>query len=268
LTQTTPQVNEKDEKSNLAQQLAVADHYDKVWSESVEEIGESWESWPFFRMKPSAHAAGIAALGDLKGKQVLDLGCGAGYSTLELAQAGALVTALDLSAQGLSATEERLRKAGLSEQVRLVRSSVEQLPFAENSFDLVFAQNFLMHVSTAKVGQEAWRVLKPGGKAVFIEPLAHHPLVKLYRKLFSSYKSTQPRWCSRTDMAELAAPFARAETRTFYLFSVLASANTVQSRPWLLNPAWAVLNGLDQLVTRFVPASRQLCWVAVTILTK
>lgn len=267
MVQITTQIEENSANS-LAQQLAVAGHYDKVWAESDEEIGESWESWPFFRMPPSAHQSGIEALGNINGREVLDLGCGAGYSTLELARLGAKVTALDLSAQGLTATTERIAKAGLAEQVVTVRSSVEQLPFANDSFDLVFAQNFLMHVSAPAVGQEAWRVLKPGGKAVFIEPLAHHPLVRLYRKLFSSYKVTQPRWCTRSDLVELAAPFARSETQMFYLFSVLASANSIQSRPWLLKPAWAILNGADQVITRTVPTSRQLGWVAVTVLTK
>lgn len=254
--------------SPLQEQLAVASHYDKVWAESGQTIGESWETWPFFQMSPGAHRYGLEALGKLAGKRVLDLGCGAGYSAVELAQAGAIVTAVDLSAQALAATKTRAEGTRVAERVATVRSSVEQLPFADETFDLVFAQNFLMHVSTKAVGAEAWRVLKPGGKAVFIEPLAYHPLVRLYRKLFSSYKDTRPRWCTQDDLKKLAAPFSKVETRTFYLLSVLTSANFVQTRPKLLKPAWTILNGADELLTRFIPATRRLCWVTVLTLTK
>ncbi|HEX2914045.1 MAG TPA: methyltransferase domain-containing protein [Chloroflexia bacterium] len=246
-------------------QHTVAEHYDKVWTE---QESESWESWPFFQQSPSALTTALDSLGKVRGKRVLDLACGVGYSSKALAERGAQVFSVDLSSQGLLKTLTRARQAKLAGQVIATRSSVEQLPFADESFDAVFAQNFLMHVSAESVGREVWRVLKPGGKAVFVEPLAHHPLVKLYRTLFSSYKGTKPRWSSRDDLKTLATPFRQVETRGFYLSSALASVNFVQQRPFLLKPAFATLNGLDTLLVKIAPRAERYSWVAVTILSK
>jgi len=247
---------------------SVAEHYDKVWTE---EEGEAWESWPFFRQNPSALAFALARLGDgapLTGKLVLDLACGVGYSTQELASRGARVIPLDLSGTGLRKTLQRLEKAGLGGKAEAVRSSVEQIPLATGSIEAVFAQNFLMHVNPEKVGQEVWRVLKPGGRAIFVEPLAHHPLVKLYRVLFSSYKGIKPKWTSRGDLALLAQPFSYKKTSGFYLLTALASVGFIQKRAWLLKPIFGGLHAIDRLLLKIFPGLEKYTWVSVTELVK
>jgi ubiquinone/menaquinone biosynthesis C-methylase UbiE len=246
----------------------VEEHYDKVWTE---EEGEAWESWPFFRQQPSALNFALDRLApnaSLAGKRVLDLACGVGYSTQELAGRGAWVFPLDLSAQGLRKTLQRLGRANLSGKVAAVRSSVEQLPFATESIEAVFAQNFLMHVNPELVGREVWRVLKPGGRAVFVEPLSHHPLVKLYRALFSSYKGIKPKWSSRQDLKLLGQPFSYTKTSGFYFLSALASVGFIQKRNWLLKPTFAVLHSLDRLLLKVIPGLEKYTWVSVTELVK
>jgi ubiquinone/menaquinone biosynthesis C-methylase UbiE len=244
---------------------SVAEHYDKVWTEQEDE---SWYSWQFFRQQPSAIDFALNSLGDVRGRKVLDLACGLGESTLRLAERGAQVMAVDFSAQGIAKTRARVDAAGVGERVTTLQASVEDLPLEPESYDLVFAQNFLMHVSAAKVGQEVWRVLKPGGKAVFIEPLSHHPVVKIYRRFFSGYKGTRPRWTTHHDLAELARPFHRAHTRTFYLAAALASVGFVQKRRFLLKTSFRVLNTIDSALLKVAPATERYAWIAVTELVK
>ena len=249
-------------------QPSVAEHYDKVWTE---EEGEAWESWPFFRQEPSALTFALDRLGggvSIAGKSVLDLACGVGYSTEALAGRGAKVFPLDLSAQGLRKTMQRLEKAHLAAKVAPVRSSVEQIPFADGSIEAVFAQNFLMHVNSEKVGLEVWRVLQPGGRAVFVEPLSHHPLIRLYRTLFSSYKGIKPKWTRREDLALLARPFSYSKTSGFYLLTALASVGFIQKRNWLFKPLFTVLHGLDRLLLKLFPGLEKYTWVSVTELIK
>lgn len=92
---------------------------------------------------------------------VLDVGCGAGFLTNELALAGHKVTGVDLS-------ETSLEVAGRYDQTKTVTYKVAnayELPFPDASFDVLCAMDFLEHVEDpAKVIKEFSRVLKPGGK--------------------------------------------------------------------------------------------------------
>src|SRR5918992_5262051 len=72
----------------------------------------------------------------LAGKDVLDAGCGSGIATQMLAEAGANVTAIDLTDWAVTTTKQRLAAFGLEADVR--QEDAERLPFADASFDLVF----------------------------------------------------------------------------------------------------------------------------------
>src|SRR5438874_10305789 len=105
-----------------------------------------------------------AALGDVRGLAVLDLGCGTGRHSLGLADAGAVVTAVDFSAGMLA---EARRKPGADAIRFLAHDLHDPLPFADGTFDRVVSGLVLEHLSDLPgFFREAWRVLKPGDRAV------------------------------------------------------------------------------------------------------
>ena len=114
-----------------------------------------------------------AAVGDVRGLRVLDLGCGTGRHSLWLAAAGAVVTAVDFS-EGMLA--EAQRKPG-AEAIRFVVHDLHAaLPFAAE-FDLVVSGLVLEHLRELDgFFAEARRVLKPSGRAVVS---AMHPAMFL-----------------------------------------------------------------------------------------
>jgi len=114
-----------------------------------------------------------AAVGDVRGLRVLDLGCGTGRHSLWLAAAGAVVTAVDFS-EGMLA--EAQHKPG-AEAIRFVVHDLHApLPFAAE-FDLVVSGLMLEHLRELDgFFAEARRVLKPGGRAVVS---AMHPAMFL-----------------------------------------------------------------------------------------
>lgn len=114
-----------------------------------------------------------AAVGDVRGLNSLDLGCGTGRHALWLAAAGAKVTAVDFSAGMLA---EARRKPG-AEAIRfIVHDLHEPLPFSAE-FDLVVSGLVLEHLRQLDgFFAEARRVLKPGGRAVIS---AMHPAMYL-----------------------------------------------------------------------------------------
>jgi ubiquinone/menaquinone biosynthesis C-methylase UbiE len=115
-----------------------------------------------------------AAIGDVRGQSVLDLGCGTGRHTTWLVDAGASVTAVDFS-EGMLA--EARRKPGM-ESVRFIVHDLHQpLPLSSNSFDLVLSSLVLEHLRDLEnFYAEVARVLKPRGKAVVS---AMHPAMFL-----------------------------------------------------------------------------------------
>ena len=114
------------------------------------------------------------AIGDVRGRDVLDLGCGTGRHTAWLAEAGARVTAIDFSARMLERARERVR-AG---DVRFIAHDLhDPLPFGDASFDAVVSGLVLEHLrDLARFFLEAHRVLRPAGRAVVS---AMHPAMFL-----------------------------------------------------------------------------------------
>ncbi|MEU6194012.1 methyltransferase domain-containing protein [Streptomyces sp. NPDC047061] len=101
------------------------------------------------------------------GQKVLDIGCGTGRFTVPMAAAGAQVTGLDISRAMLDVTQGKLAERGLSAD--LYEGDMANLPFEDNSFDVVTSMLALMHIpleDRERVFAEVGRVLRPGGRLV------------------------------------------------------------------------------------------------------
>jgi len=103
----------------------------------------------------------------LDGKVVLEVGCGSGIAAQMLAEAGANLTAVDLTPWAVATTRARLDAFGLDGTV--LEADGEQLPFADGSFDLVFSWGVIHHSSNMdRALGELVRVCRPGGKLVLM----------------------------------------------------------------------------------------------------
>jgi SAM-dependent methyltransferase len=109
------------------------------------------------------------ALGRLKGKRLLDYGCGQGEESCYFAKLGAVVTAIDVSDVGIRVGQQRARSNGLSIDFRVM--DCLHTSFGDESFDIVHGLGILHHVGLDSGLREVYRLLAPGGVAVFMEPL-------------------------------------------------------------------------------------------------
>jgi ubiquinone/menaquinone biosynthesis C-methylase UbiE len=100
------------------------------------------------------------------GQHVLEVGCGAGVDLARFAKGGAKVTGVDLAASAIDLARANFSQQHLTGEFHVANG--EALPFAENTFDLVFAHGVVQYTAHPQVlVDECRRVLKPGGLAIF-----------------------------------------------------------------------------------------------------
>lgn len=105
--------------------------------------------------------------GRWRGKRVLEIGCGLGTDTVQFLRAGAEVAAVDLSLRSVRLALERAQQN--AHRGLFLNADAESLPFADESFDLVYSWGVLHHTpDTERAIEEVRRVLRAGGQALIM----------------------------------------------------------------------------------------------------
>jgi SAM-dependent methyltransferase len=150
------------------------------------------------------------------GTRALEVGCGAGYAAVTLAERGLDVDAIDPVPEMVNATRARALRQGVERGVRTSSGDVHSLPFGERTFDLVIAMGVLPWLpSIARPLSEMARVLREGGHLVvttdnlwsprwWVEPLSN-PLVM-------PVKTTAQRFLKRLGREPSCAPWYPSTT--------------------------------------------------------
>jgi ubiquinone/menaquinone biosynthesis C-methylase UbiE len=139
---------------------AAATSYDSKWGIDFGEVGQDQVTG---KLRKALGRRPDAPFGD-----ALEIGAGTGYFSLNLLQAGLIerATATDISPGMLATLEENASRLGL--EVRTAAAEAETLPFADESFDLVFGHAVLHHIpDLQRAFSEFGRVLRPGGTLAF-----------------------------------------------------------------------------------------------------
>lgn len=145
-------------------------------------------------------------LSDLDGKHVLDLGCGRGERSLTLLERGATVDGIDISPVYIGQAEDEARAAGFPDaRFTFIAGDAHHLPYDDASFDLVVGDGILHHLDLDAALGEVHRVLKPGGRALFREPLLDNPLLKLFRALTPKARTEDELPLSTSDLHQIEA---------------------------------------------------------------
>ena len=217
-----------------------------------------------------ASAEGLDCLGPLAGKAVLELGSGHGQGAVHLGARGARVTALDISPQRCLEAGRQIAGAPVAKSIRFCAGRAERLPFGDGSFDAVFARDVLMYADPVAIARECRRVVRPGGKVVFVESLAGPFFLRAYRRLTSprSYRE----FTRHLRFAELRAcggSMQLSHARPHYLFSLLAFAALF----WLSSPRaheilLEKLHPIDQSILERAPFLARWAWRGTVAFTR
>ncbi len=132
-------------------------------------------------LDPSLRFA-LRLMGDVRGRRILDCGCGSGLASVYLAKQGAQVFAFDVSGEAVRVTQKRAVLNGVSDRLSVSRASLHLLPYPDRFFDGIFGSFILHHVDLPAASREIARVLKGGREACFVENSSRNPLLMFARR--------------------------------------------------------------------------------------
>ncbi len=244
-----------------------AEYFDKLYESFDEEHGREKYIVPerIINKVVSPRMASIDAyerayslLGPLKGKLLLDYGAGDGWNTICFAKAGARVWAIDISQKGVDLVHKKSRANGVSHLVNAEVRNCYDTGFEDNAFDLVFGGGILHHLDVESAGREIQRILKPGGTAVFYEPIRESAIMDVVKAMVMRMTRTRP-----SDETEDEVPLTgkRIDVLRSYFcdvdylyYEVLSSANALISSERIKK----IILAIDYGMIRAIPGYKKL----------
>jgi SAM-dependent methyltransferase len=219
----------------------------------------------------------LSQFGDVRGKRVLDYGCGSAEGGIYLAKQGAKVVGIDVSAGMLDAARRLAGHHGVEIETRQVVSDL--IPAADDEFDLIYGNGVLHHVSLGVAIPELARVMKRDGKGCFIEPLPYNPVINVYRRIAKEVRTPDEKPLRFGDIDRFKGSFSDVSHREFWLttlsvflkFYLIDRADPNRERYWKkiytdnekLQPFFGPLRDLDTRLLSLIPPLRRLCWNTV-----
>jgi ubiquinone/menaquinone biosynthesis C-methylase UbiE len=224
----------------------------------------------------------LGHLGDVNGKTLLDLGCGAGENSVYFSLKGARCTATDYSPGMVEKALKLAAANGVQIEVRTMNAL--EIEFPANTFDIVYAANLLHHLPDSTTAlREMHRVLKPGGKACFWDPLKHNPVINVYRRIAKEVRTEDEMPLDIGITKFVKSLFPETVYDTFWLstlwiflrFYLIERVDPNKERYWKkiiaerarLEPTYRRLESLDRLVKR-VPFMKRFAWNIAVVATK
>jgi 2-polyprenyl-3-methyl-5-hydroxy-6-metoxy-1,4-benzoquinol methylase len=198
----------------------------------------------------------LSRLGDVRGRRLLEVGIGSGALSVHLALRGAQVTGIDVAEENVVVARRRARVNDVAERTDFRVVPVEQLADPDATYDGVIGNQVLHHFELPIAMANIQRMLRPGGRALFCEPVLLVPQsIRRFRdsapvkRVFPKKVDTPTeRSISPDDVAIIRRVFPEARLRPFQIFARIQ--NFVE-----LDDAWfGRIEGLDRRILRTFPA--------------
>lgn len=217
----------------------------------------------------------LEAVGPIAERSVLDYGCGSGMLSIHLADAGASsVTGIDISTASIRFARERARRLRPEASIEFLETEAEATGLPGEAFDVVAGKFVLHHLDFRAAAEEVHRLLRPGGRGVFVETSGLNPLLLLgrtqivHRGRFGAVRvgTEDEHPLTRGDLRILRGRFREAtvDFPIFWLFRPFARQVLAARHPELGHRVAA----LDELVSERLPALAPLSYHMRIVVTK
>lgn len=192
-------------------------------------------------------------------KDLLECGCGVNSYAYNLAATVNSIHGIDISDEAVRQSTVRAGQMGLKNCTFTIMNA-ETLDFKDNTFDLVFGVGIIHHLDLPAFYSEASRVLKPGGKIMFMEPLGYNPFLNLYRKITPRLRTPDEHPLLRKDLLLIDKYFKETDISYYHFFTLLAVPfrNTKA-----FNGLLRLLEAADRFAFRYLPFFKYLAWYTI-----
>ena len=197
-----------------------------------------------------------------KGADVLEYGCGSAVQGHAIAKRAKSLTGIDISDVAI-ADAEAAAKAQQLANTHYETMNAEDMTFSEGSFDLIFGRGIVHHLDLDRCFASVARVLRPGGTALFWEPLGHNPILNGYRSATPDARTPDEHPLLKRDF-DLAARFFDVAALHFYGLTTILSVPIRDTKAG--DAILKVTGAIDSLLFR-TPA-KWLAWYAMIELRK
>ncbi len=185
-------------------------------------------------------------------KRVLLYGCGPANDARRFVDAGAAhVAGIDISEAEIARAEAHARAEGFADRVEFRAGDAHATGYADDSFDLIIGLAIIHHLDVPRALAEVRRILRPDGRAVFLEPLAQNPLLRLGRWLTPAARTPDEHPLTVRDWRLCAQTFPGFSHREVELTSIpMMPLNLFLPRAWQRPLARSVSSFDDRMLER------------------
>jgi SAM-dependent methyltransferase len=198
--------------------------------------------------------------------KILEYGCADGRLSLleeQLAQRFSQFCGIDISDRAIARACETAASMGLSGR-RFEVMDAEAMTFPEGEFDLVFGRGIVHHLDLNRCFGEIARVLRPGGVAIFVEPMGHNPALNWYRSRTPKLRTPDEHPLRVADF-RLAKRFFSSIELSFFGLSTLLAVPLQETK--VGPPAMKLCEAADSYLLR-VPLIQRNAWFVLMQLTR
>ena len=218
------------------------------------------EEEQFFRL---AHLKFKTLLGNVKGKKILDIGCGRGNLSFYLALNGANVIGIDLSKNFIEQCKKDAKDVDLNLDFMVMNAQIPD--FEKETFDMIVGSRSLHHLPDLELFfRECKRLLKEKGFITFIEPLKKNPIVEMNRKYFAPKARTRHEHpLLMSDVLIAKTIFGNIQHHEYFLISPFARVvfKAIKNR-FVFKASYEILNFIERPLCR-IRFFQDYCWQTV-----
>ena len=250
----------------------IDDHHvaETRWSPVIEDTIKKnplWANMKYYSIEQKSRHMVINWFKDnCKGKKVLDYCCGNGEDGRLIASYGANeVVGIDISEVSIENCTIKAQKEGYGNIISYSVQDAEETQFEDNAFDIITEYGALHHLDLHKAFPELARILRPNGKMICNEAIAHNPAIHLYRKLTPNLRTE---WevahiMRKKDFAFAKQYFNHIDMHFFHLFTLLAVPFRRYS---FFSPLLNILEYIDAVVMK-IPKLKWWAWQTVFVMS-